>query len=92
VASLATLLILGLAACRSGSEPLAKTPGTSADACGAAALQTLVGQDRAAVPTVDPAQDIRVFQQGAALTMDFKANRLNVELDDGGTILRVYCG
>ena len=35
---------------------------------------------------------IRVFGPGDAVTMDYRADRLNVELDDGGNVVRIFCG
>ena len=35
---------------------------------------------------------IRVFGPGDAVTMDYRADRLNVELGEGGNIVRIFCG
>lgn len=35
---------------------------------------------------------IRVFGPGDAVTMDYRANRLNVELGEGGNVVRIFCG
>ena len=78
-------------ACRSDSEPLPKT-GKAPDACGASAMQGFVGQERDVLETAALPDGTRVFKFGAALTMDFKPDRLNVELDESGTILRIFCG
>lgn len=35
---------------------------------------------------------IRVFGPGDAVTMDYRADRLNVELGEGRNIVRIFCG
>jgi hypothetical protein len=35
---------------------------------------------------------IRVFGPGDAVTMDYRADRLNVELGEGGNVVRIFCG
>ena len=83
--------LLPLAACMEDDTP---PPSDTADACGAAALQSLVGQDRAAVTEagLTPDRKTRIFGPGAALTMDFREDRVNVELDAADRVVRIYCG
>ena len=83
--------LLPLAACMEDNTP---RPADTADACGAAALQSLVGQDRAAVTEagLTPDRKTRIFGPGAALTMDFREDRVNVELDAADRVVRIYCG
>lgn len=83
--------LLPLAACMEDDTP---PPADTADACGAAALQSLVGQDRAAVieAGLTPDRKTRIFGPGAALTMDFREDRVNVELDAADRVVRIYCG
>ena len=95
----ATLLML-LAACAPGSGAGgagAEPPPPGDDECGAsqlgaflnlaasadvlARLGTTVGHDR-----------IRVIHPGDAVTMDYRADRLNVELGEDGLIRRLPCG
>lgn len=61
----------------------------TASACGADALQPLVGTQ---VEEHDFADGTRIIPPGTPVTMDFRADRLNVETDEGGTITRIYCG
>lgn len=35
---------------------------------------------------------IRVFGPGDAVTMDYRSDRLNVELGEGGNVVRIFCG
>lgn len=82
---LATLLpaLAVLTACM--SEPDASGP----SACGAAGFQGLVGLP-AAGHGFPPGT--RIIPPGAAVTMDHRPDRLNVETDEDGVITRVYCG
>ena len=62
-----------------------------ADACGASGYQSLLGASLAAV-TLPEDVNVRVIRPGDAVTMDHREDRMNIELDDDGTITRVYCG
>lgn len=89
---LALALTLSPAASHAGD---AKTPvDTGPDACNAAQHQDLVGQDEAAVAEagITPGVKARVFGPGTMLTRDYFADRINVELDENGTVVRIYCG
>lgn len=35
---------------------------------------------------------IRVFERGSPITEDYRPDRLNLETDDAGMLLRAYCG
>ncbi|MFD1194881.1 I78 family peptidase inhibitor [Seohaeicola saemankumensis] len=77
------------AAAQAAAQAAAVPP---ADACGAATLQSLVGQ-----PVVD--QDFsgigtaqRIMADGSPMTMDYRADRLNVTYDGKGRITRIWCG
>lgn len=62
------------------------------DACGAAELQDLVGQPQAAASAITFAVPVRIIQPGSAVTMDFREDRLNVEVGTDGNIARIFCG
>lgn len=62
------------------------------DACGAAALQDLVGQDLAALGNLGDLGPVRVIRPGMAVTMDYAPERLNVMLDEADLILSISCG
>ncbi len=62
------------------------------DECGASDLQYLVGQPGRVLDGMRFSQDLRVIQPGMAVTMDFRADRLNIWLNDLDRIERVTCG
>jgi hypothetical protein len=39
-----------------------------------------------------PQQNVRVIRPGQAVTMDYSAQRLNVELDKADRVARLSCG
>ncbi|PJI86998.1 hypothetical protein DAH55_08875 [Sphingomonas koreensis] len=88
----ALLLPVGLMACASYPTPM---PGPAR--CSAGAVQGFVGRD--ARPRVIQnakrragARDVRVIRPGQAVTMDFRSDRLNVEVDHRNNIRRLHCG
>lgn len=80
------LSVLLLAACQA---PVADTP--SEDACGASALQHLVGEPVAAAEGASAPGSVRIIRPNEAVTMDYRADRLNIELDARDKITRIYC-
>lgn len=87
--ALICLAVAGLiAACSGPPRPLPLTPGP--DTCGAAAWQHLIGQPRTAADALP--QPKRVYHITDAITQDFREDRINVVLDDSGTIGAVTCG
>lgn len=90
----AAAALAGLAACAQmtgdGDAPVDVAQGE--DACGAAGFQTLVGTS---VGTLDPStlpEPRRILFPGQAATLDFAAERLNVEIGSDDLVARVYCG
>jgi hypothetical protein len=79
---------LVLAAC---VEPLPGPPPTR-DACGASQYQYLVGRPAVLLDGMRFSQDVRVIQHGMAVTMEYRADRLNFWLDRRDVIERVVCG
>jgi len=87
----ACLTGLGAALALSACEPLpAAQP--EADACGAAGYQSLVGQTEADFAAITFPGPVRMIRPGQAVTMDFREDRLNIEFDAAGRVLRVFCG
>ncbi|MDB5666687.1 I78 family peptidase inhibitor [Cypionkella sp.] len=62
------------------------------DACGASALQTLVGQSAKRLEVMRFGQPVRIIRPGMAVTMDYSAERLNIEINEAEMIARVTCG
>lgn len=62
------------------------------DACGAAALQDLVGQPASVLAAMTFPAPTRVIRPGQAVTMDYNPARLNIEVNAAEIIFRVGCG
>lgn len=60
--------------------------------CGAAALQSLLGQPASVLQTMRFGTATRIIRPGTAVTMDFSPSRLNIQIDEAETITRVTCG
>lgn len=71
-------------------EPAPLPP--QADACGAEALQDLVGQPASVLQTMRFGTTTRIIRPGTAVTMDYAPNRLNIDIDARETITGVRCG
>jgi hypothetical protein len=96
---LVPIALVACAACtpvEQAAETLAAAPATGAQ-CDATKVQSFVGQagDPATVERAKVgagAETVRRYETGSALTMDFRADRLNVEVYAGGQIVRLGCG
>lgn len=88
VPPIATLLLL--AACQS-EPPVASAPGETGT-CGAAAHQGLIGREGTVLDTMRFAEAPRIIRPGTMMTMDYRAERLNIGINEAGKIERVYCG
>jgi hypothetical protein len=86
------LPLLLLAACTTEAPPVTPPPLPPEDACGAPGLQSLVGRPASVLETMKFAQPVRIIRPGMAVTMDYRADRLNIEIDARETIIRVTCG
>lgn len=80
----ALVAALGLTAC-------AETD-TAPDTCGAEAASSFVGAPLPDGAFDDRSAPVRVLPPGSAVTMDYLEERLNVDLDAEGRVLRAYCG
>ncbi|MFN3824516.1 MAG: I78 family peptidase inhibitor [Pseudorhodobacter sp.] len=81
------LLMALLAAC----VPQEPAPGPVAS-CGAENFQGLVGQHERALRGIRLPEPSRVIRPGMAVTMDFRDDRLNVDINERRRISRIYCG
>ncbi|MEZ0471851.1 I78 family peptidase inhibitor [Luteimonas salinilitoris] len=79
------------------AEPAPGAPEAADQACNADAVQSLVGQqaDDSLVEqarTDAGAEIARVLKPGQAVTMEYRADRLNIDVDESGTITALRCG
>lgn len=91
-AALTLALAAGLAACTTVEK--AGTP-AEGGACNAAAAQPYVGKPASAADqarAASGAKAMRLIRPGQAVTMDYRPDRLNVELDASDSIVRIACG
>jgi len=71
--------------------------GTDAAVCDAVPARQLVGRVRSAelgaeALRLSRARNLRWIPPGTAVTMDYRPDRLNIELDAQGRITRIGCG
>lgn len=97
-------LALALSACGNAREPASVNEDRPqivepdfGGGCDAEAGQQFVGQmlddalsDKAKAAT--GARNVRVIRPGMAVTMDYRPDRLNIDLDEDGRVTRVHCG
>ena len=95
------LSLAALAACTSPAPaPSASSPAPGAPvsgACNAQGAQFAVGRPAGASVVEDARQRsgsymARVLRPGQAVTMEFNAQRLNLEVNGAGVVTRVRCG
>ena len=89
IQTLGVVLVLGLGAC---AELEQAGPGQAAGDCPAAQHQDWVGQRVDALNEVDLPDGTRVLFPTTPATMDYREDRMNIEIDKADTIARVYCG
>lgn len=61
------------------------------DTCNAGAFSSLIGKKASVLDTMRFAQPMRHITPNTAVTMDYRAERLNIESDEKGVITRLYC-
>lgn len=89
--ALALTAAAALAACDIETPP-APPAAVPDDACGAATLQSLVGQPASVLETMRFAAPTRIIRPEMAVTLDYSRERLNIEIDRAEVISRVACG
>lgn len=82
------LPLLALAAC---VEPVAVPEEPDTDTCKASSYQGLVGQPRTVLDTMLLPAGSRVIGPGDAVTMDYRVERLNIEIGTDNRISKVAC-
>lgn len=95
----APLLAMSLTACAQVKDTLGIEPGVpqGEDTCGLAKVNRYKGVPASAEVLAEIAafvgeKNVRTIRPGDAVTMDFRPDRLNVELGAGGRIERLRCG
>lgn len=83
--------LLLLAGCIEPDAPAPQSPAVGTDQCGAAPLQGLVGQPKAMLARMELPQGSRIIGPKQAVTMDFRADRLNIETGSDDRITRIGC-
>jgi len=103
-AAISCAALLSLAPAKAASDmaqrptaPKPASPGKSGDSCGAQMntqhlRATATPAVRAAIVSAIGHDRIRWIKPGAALTSDYRPDRLNIILDEAGTILTMRCG
>ncbi|MBE9640052.1 I78 family peptidase inhibitor [Salipiger mangrovisoli] len=84
-------IMLGLCAGIAGCSEAETETETGADTCGAAAYQTHIGQPVEELG-LTAGDKLRILGPNQPMTMDFRMDRMNIETDSAGQILRVFCG
>lgn len=104
LAGLGLGLLLTLGACdkmkapaapEDGAAPAAAAPKAAdagKDTCGAAAHQALVGSGAGSLDAATLPKGTRVIFPGMPVTMDYRIERMNVEVGKNDKVARVYCG
>lgn len=90
----ALLLLAGLAAC---APVPAVTEPTKEAACSVDGVKDVVGKPYSAglaehARATSGSKTVRVIRPGMAVTMDFRVDRLNIDLDEKDVVTRVHCG
>ncbi|SEN31208.1 I78 family peptidase inhibitor [Halomonas caseinilytica] len=102
IATTVALMLTGCAGSASTAPPRTEAPkpptmSQAEDACGARQVQDHVGEAYTEalgerLEQESGAGDVRAKRPGQAYTMEFRADRLDVNLDDAGVIRAIRCG
>lgn len=82
-------VLLALAACVPSPMPTIPAP---TDTCGARPLQRLVGTPLSTFNTGSIKGPVRVLAPGSIMTMDHRADRVNIYHNARGIVEKVTCG
>lgn len=72
--------------------PGASTPSAANDTCGASMYAELLGQPISGKGVPGASRLTRHILPGTQVTMDYVAQRMNIEADAGGIIRKINCG
>lgn len=87
---LAGLLLAGCGAVTTQAPSAGGAAVSGPDTCNAATYQGLIGMDAASSLALPEPK--RLIGPNDAVTMDFNASRLNIQLSDTDTIIAITCG
>ncbi|MDQ2066516.1 I78 family peptidase inhibitor [Xinfangfangia sp. CPCC 101601] len=87
-ALLSTILLAACVPEDSAPPPVDMDP----NACGASEYQELVGKNRSTLSALTFDSPVRILEPGGIMTADYSNGRLNISVNERGTITRVYCG
>ena len=93
--TLPALSLILLAACQTGASETptpASLPDGEADTCGAAEFAATIGTPHVDHDFAAPDRPLRIIPPMSAITMDHNPARLNVDLDEDGRVVRLWCG
>ena len=91
-APLALLVACDMAAIPSPSPPSGPAlPPLAQDTCKANDYANLIGQDATALERVLILDQVRVIRPGDAVTMDYRAERINFNVSAGNRITSISC-
>ncbi|WP_213981816.1 I78 family peptidase inhibitor [Sphingomonas sp. dw_22] len=88
------LIALAAGGCMQNSPPKTEVPGVQ---CNANGLKRLIGQQRSPeaetlAKQLSNAKTVRWLEPGSVMTMDFRPDRLNLNVDEQGRITSARCG
>lgn len=94
------VLALAMTACTPTPPPPAVSeapePAAPTTACNATPIEALLGQRYTPIVQADAqrrsgARTVRVIRPGMAVTMDYRPDRLNIQLDEAGNVAQLRC-
>ncbi|RYD93792.1 MAG: hypothetical protein EOP61_22895 [Sphingomonadales bacterium] len=91
------LIALAVAGCKSEARPQVPAPAVPGVECNSNGLESLIGRTRSAETTAEAkrlsgANVVRYLTPGMMVTMEFRADRLNLHLGTDGKIGSARCG
>ena len=94
--ALAAIVAIPLAACAQ-MPPVDETPVMGAGQCDASKLGDLIGKTATSALVADAQQrsmsrTVRVIKPGMAVTMDYRTDRLNIDVTDRNVVTATRCG
>lgn len=80
-----------------GSRPVGPGAASEIDSCGLGSIADLVGKAVTETTADDAgkrsgARAVRVIRPGMIVTMDFRPDRLNIDVDEKGIVTNLRCG